>query len=253
VQLYPAIDVQGGSVARADRAADPVAAAGVLAAAGVAWVHLVDLDRARGSGRDDRTVRDAIAALAGVRVQLGGGLVDPDDVREALGWGVARVVVGAGAVSRLRDLVALVGADRLAVSIDHPVSPSGAHPLSPSPFGRGGTKDDRKSPLSGTERGTGGEDRTRGTELENLVPRVVDAGITTIIYRDHDRDGTLGGADLEGAARLLGRGADVVLAGGVATLDELRAARNAGLAGVIVGRALLAGRFTLAEALACCG
>lgn len=224
MQLYPAIDVQGGSVARADRAADPVAAARALAAAGVAWVHLVDLDRALGGERNDRTVRDVIAALAGVRVQLGGGLEDPPDVRDALGWGVARVVVGAGAVTRLNELVKVAGADRLGIAIDHQGSPS--------------------SPLSGTERGTGGED---------LVERAVEAGIATVVYRDRERDGTLAGADLAGAARLLGRGADIVLAGGVATLDELRRAREAGFAGVIVGRALLAGRFTLAEALQCCG
>ena len=247
MQLYPAIDVQGGSVARADRAADPVAGARALAAAGVAWAHLVDLDRARGAARDDRTVRDVIAALAGVRVQLGGGLEDPDDVREALGWGVARVVVGAGAVHRLNELVQVAGADRLGLSIDVPQPPSRsrAHPRSPSPSGRGGTKGDHKSPLAGTERGTGGED--------SAIARAVESGITTVIYRDGDRDGTLRGANLEGAARLLGRGADIVLAGGIATLDEIRRAREAGFAGVIVGRALLAGRFTLAEALQCCG
>jgi phosphoribosylformimino-5-aminoimidazole carboxamide ribotide isomerase len=85
------------------------------------------------------------------------------------------------------------------------------------------------------------------------MERAVEAGIATVVYRDRERDGTLAGADRAGAARLLGRGADIVLAGGVATLDELRRAREAGFAGVIVGRALLAGRFTLAEALQCCG
>jgi phosphoribosylformimino-5-aminoimidazole carboxamide ribotide isomerase len=81
----------------------------------------------------------------------------------------------------------------------------------------------------------------------------VRAGVSTVVHRDHARDGTLDGADLEGAARLLGRGADVILAGGIAGLDEIRCARDLGFAGVIVGRALLAGRFTLAEAMACCG
>jgi phosphoribosylformimino-5-aminoimidazole carboxamide ribotide isomerase len=238
VQLYPAIDVQGGSVARAARAADPVAAARTLAAAGVAWAHLVDLDRARGGGRNDATLRAAIAALDGVRVQLGGGLVEPDDVREVLGWGVRRVVLGIGAVHRLHELVEVASPQLLGLAI-------GPHPLSRSLLGRGGTKGDRKSPLSRMERGTGSED--------DAIARAVESGIATVIYRDGDRDGTLRGANLEGAARLLGRGADIVLAGGVATLDELRRAREAGFAGVIVGRALLAGRFTLAEALQCCG
>ena len=133
MQLYPAIDVQGGSVARADRAADPVAAARALADAGVGWAHLVDLDRALGGERNDRTMCDVIAALAGVRVQLGGGLVEPDDVREALGWGVRRVVLGIGAVHRLNELVEVASPQHLGLAI-------GPHPLSPSPVGRGEPK-----------------------------------------------------------------------------------------------------------------
>jgi phosphoribosylformimino-5-aminoimidazole carboxamide ribonucleotide (ProFAR) isomerase len=238
VQLYPAIDVQGGQVARADGAAPPQAAARALAAAGAAWAHVVDLDRALGTGRNDRTMREVIAELAAVRVQLGGGLTEPDEVREALEWGVERVVVGEGAVSRLDELVRLAGSHKLGVAV-------GPHPLTPTPFGRRGTRGERKSPLSGTERGTGGE--------ADGLARAVESGITTVVYRDRDRDGTLSGANLEGAARLLGRGADIILAGGIATLDELRRARDAGFAGVIVGRALLTGRFTLHEALQCCG
>jgi phosphoribosylformimino-5-aminoimidazole carboxamide ribotide isomerase len=85
------------------------------------------------------------------------------------------------------------------------------------------------------------------------VGAAVDCGVLTVVYRDRDRDGTLSGAHLEEAARLLGRGAEIILAGGIATLDEIRRARDLGFAGVIVGRALLEGRFTLAEAIACCG
>jgi phosphoribosylformimino-5-aminoimidazole carboxamide ribotide isomerase len=74
-----------------------------------------------------------------------------------------------------------------------------------------------------------------------------------VVYRNLDRDGSLEGADLGGAEALLGHDARVILAGGIAFLDELRAARRLGLAGVIVGRALHEGRFSLEEALACCG
>jgi phosphoribosylformimino-5-aminoimidazole carboxamide ribonucleotide (ProFAR) isomerase len=225
--LYPAIDVQGGGLARADRGGDPVALARSLADAGVAWAHVVDLDRVRAAGRRDDVIRAVIAALPGVRVQLGGGLRDPDDVRQALDWGVARVVLGTGTTGDLGTLVGRFGSAALAVTV-------GPHPLSPPPSGRGRTADPVPAP-------------------EELVDTAVRAGVSTVVYRDHARDGTLDGADVEGAARLLGRGADVILAGGIAGLDEIRRARDLGLVGVIVGRALLTGRFTLAEAIACCG
>jgi phosphoribosylformimino-5-aminoimidazole carboxamide ribotide isomerase len=70
------------------------------------------------------------------------------------------------------------------------------------------------------------------------------------VYTDVSRDGTLAGPDLAGA-RALGNGLDVIISGGIASLDDLRAARDAGLSGAIIGRALHEARFTLAEALAC--
>jgi phosphoribosylformimino-5-aminoimidazole carboxamide ribotide isomerase len=205
VQFYPAIDVQGGHLARADRGGNPVAAAGGVAAAGVAWAHVVDLDRARGTGRDDATVRAVIRALDGVRVQLGGGLVDRGDIVEALGWGVARVVAGSDAVNQLSRLAAAFGSARLALSL----VPRDAHP------------------------------NERVLAPEELVGAAVDCGVLTVVYRDRDRDGTLSGAHLEEAARLLGRGAEIILAGGIATLDEIRRARDLGFGGVIVGRVVL--------------
>ena len=74
----------------------------------------------------------------------------------------------------------------------------------------------------------------------------------TIVYTDVTRDGTLGGPDLTGARALSATlDLDVIVSGGIASLDDLRAARAAGLAGAIVGRALHEAKFTIAEALAC--
>jgi phosphoribosylformimino-5-aminoimidazole carboxamide ribotide isomerase len=72
-----------------------------------------------------------------------------------------------------------------------------------------------------------------------------------VIYTDVARDGTLAGPDIAGARRIAALGLDVVLSGGVASLEDLRQLRAAGLSGAIVGRALHEGRFTLTEALAC--
>lgn len=223
--LYPAIDLTAGRVARGT-ATDPVDAARRFHAAGAAWLHVVDMDRAFQTGRENDVWVRRLAALPDVRVQLGGGLTDADAVRAALDLGIARVALGASAardVAALGVLVARCGADRLAVALDV----------------RQGTVTDRVE-------GGGGE------RPVDVARRVRDTGIGTVVYRDLDRDGRLGGADLEGA-RAVGIGdIEVILAGGVSTLDELRAARAAGVAGVIVGRALHEGHFTLAEALACC-
>jgi phosphoribosylformimino-5-aminoimidazole carboxamide ribonucleotide (ProFAR) isomerase len=209
VQLYPAIDVQGGYAARGDGEADPVATAQALAAAGISWVHVVDLDRALGTGRDDATVRAVIQELEGVRVQLGGGLIEPADIREAISWGVDRVVVGPQVLDRIGSLADLVERMLIAVACPHPAT--------------------------------------------EFVSRAAAAGIRTVIVRDHEKDGTLSGANFDAAAPFLTLGVDVILAGGIASLDELRRARDMGFAGVIVGKALLTGRFTLAEAMQWCG
>ena len=76
-------------------------------------------------------------------------------------------------------------------------------------------------------------------------------GARTVIYTDAGRDGTLAGPDLDGARAIAALGVEVIVSGGIASLDDLRRAADAGLAGAIVGRALYEGRFTLAEALAC--
>ncbi len=93
------------------------------------------------------------------------------------------------------------------------------------------------------------------TQLQETAPQLADrareAGVSTILYRDLDRDGQLSGLDVRGAAKLLSPGSTVLVAGGGATLDDIQDARNAGLHGVVLGRAFYDGRFSLSEAIAC--
>jgi phosphoribosylformimino-5-aminoimidazole carboxamide ribotide isomerase len=234
VELYPAVDVQGGRVVRlrqgvAARATayadDPVAVAEAFAASGARWIHFVDLDRAFGQG-DNRTLARRLLAAAKTQVQVGGGLRTTEAIEEMLTWGATRVVVGTRAATDpalVERLLRRHGAARLAVGID--------------------AKDGRVA--------------VRGwTEVFDLAPlelarRVQGQGATTVIYTDVARDGMLAGPDLAGARALAALGLDVIASGGVASLDDLRAARTGGLAGAIVGRALYEGRFTLPEALRC--
>lgn len=226
MELYPAVDVQGGRVARAHGAmTEPIRALEEFTRAGARWIHLVDMDRAYGRG-DNRDVIGAVLNAASVQVQVGGGLFTEPDIDQMFALGATRVVIGPrGAVDStlVGRLLARHGATRLAVGID--------------------AKNGRVAP-----RGT--SDILDLTAAE-LATRVATQGIRTIIYNDVTRDGMLTGPDIEGARQLAAIGLDVIVSGGVGALDELRAARAAGLAGACVGRALYDGKFTLAEALAC--
>jgi len=227
VELYPAVDIEGGRVARSTSASDPIAVMRQFAHDGARWVHVVDLDRAFGKG-ENRELTRRLLAEAAVRIQVGGGLTSDEDVAELVGWGATRVVIGtAAAVDAVlvARLLARYGAERLAVGID--------------------ARDGRVAAR--------GSDVSFALAPLELARRVRGQGARTVIYTDAARDGSLAGPDVDGARAIaaLGGGLDVIVSGGVASLDDLRRLRDAGLAGAIVGRALHAGRFTLREALTC--
>ncbi|HET7791077.1 MAG TPA: HisA/HisF-related TIM barrel protein [Gemmatimonadales bacterium] len=232
MELYPAVDVRGGRLARAPQGAGadprgPLALARDFATHGARWIHFVDLDRAAGRPGDPELLRRIIGE-AGVPVQVGGGLAEGPAVTEALAWGAARVVLGARAAVEPGGLEAIVirhGAGRLALALD--------------------VHEGRVAPRAG------GSALLLDLTPRALAERAIAAGVRVMVYTDVARDGTLTGPDLAGARAIAALGLEVIASGGVGTLDHLRAARDAGLAGAIVGRALALGRFTLAEALAC--
>ncbi|HEX9581859.1 MAG TPA: HisA/HisF-related TIM barrel protein [Gemmatimonadales bacterium] len=216
VLIYPAVDIQQGRVARGPAAsplADPLATVQRFLAEGAGWIHVVDLDRARQTGRENDEVVRAIAHEAAGQVQVGGLLGRAAQVRAALALGAARAVATAAIdPAELAEVVGEFGSERLALGID-------------------------------------ARDGHLTSEAPGMLQRAATLGIDTVIYRDVGRDGALNGPDVEGARRLVGRCAKVVLAGGVGGLRDIADARAAGLDGLIIGRALLEGRFTLVEAL----
>lgn len=234
MQIYPAIDIKGGRVARVlegDRARetvygnDPVAQARQFVRDGADWVHVVDMDRAFRTGRDNRAVVQRIAALAGVKVQLGGNVDSVAGVRDAVALGASRIVLGMPAElsDAFDDLLRAAGRTECALAVN--------------------TRAGRVAPW--------GTSQTPADTVDEIIEFALDRGVGTIVYRDVERDGMVHGADIDGAARAARTGATVIVAGGVAGLEDIRAARNMGLSGVIVGRALYEGRFTLQEALRC--
>jgi phosphoribosylformimino-5-aminoimidazole carboxamide ribotide isomerase len=228
------VDVQGGQVVRLRQGdaqqstayrLDPLDVAHAFVRDGARWLHFVDLDRAFGRGDNRELARRFLAGAPG-RVQVGGGLRSAAAIDEMLAWGAARVVIGTKAATdpALVDaLLAQHGPERLAVGID--------------------ARDGRVAIRGWTE--------TFDLTALELATRVRAQGARTVIYTDVARDGMLAGPDVAGARAIAALGLAVVASGGVASLDDLTAVRNADLAGAIVGRALYEGRFTVREALAC--
>jgi phosphoribosylformimino-5-aminoimidazole carboxamide ribotide isomerase len=234
VDLFPAIDIRAGRVVRlrqgvADRQTayqlDPVAQAEQFLADGARWIHLVDLDRAFGSGDSLHVIRRIASQLGSrVRLQVGGGLRSIEALAGVLELQVARAVLGTAVVTD-PELVSRAarefGGERVAAGLD----------------ARAGRVAIR------------GWVETSDVEVTEVCRRLLAEGLETVIYTDIDRDGMLAGPDLVGAVRLQDLGARVIASGGVSSLDDLRAIRQAGLAGAIVGRALYDQRFTLIDAL----
>jgi phosphoribosylformimino-5-aminoimidazole carboxamide ribotide isomerase len=236
MDLYPAIDLQGGRCVRLVRGdferatlyeEDPVVVALSFARAGARWIHVVDLDAARGWG-DNRAVIESLAravGAVGVPVEVGGGVRDGT----LLERGVARVVVGSLAISEPQYVVALASRypGRVAVGLDH---------------------------HHGELRVSGWQESS-GLGLADALGRFVSPDLAAVIVTNIAVDGMLVGPDLEGMAAVLQLTAlPVIASGGVGSLDDLRALarlRSAGraLAGMIVGKALYEGRFALGEAL----
>jgi phosphoribosylformimino-5-aminoimidazole carboxamide ribotide isomerase len=227
--VYPAVDVLDGRVVRLREGrreevtvegGDPVAAAERFAADGAEWLHLVDLDGAF-DGSPDLALLRRVAA-AGVPVQVGGGYRTLDLVAAALEAGARRVLLGTAALSPplLRDAVARHG-DAVAVAID--------------------ARDGAVAVEGWTSTGT--------VTPRGLADRCASLGAARLVVTATRRDGTLAGPDLDLIADVLGAGLPVVAAGGVASLDDLRALRELGCEGAVAGSALWLGRFALADAV----
>ena len=231
--IYPAIDIRGGRAVRLhqgdfDREVvffdSPVDAARGFVERGAQWLHVVDLDGARSGSPVNRAAIAEIAEL-GVLTQLGGGLRSLIDVEQALAVGVDRVVLGTAAVENPAMFASACQKfpGRIAVAVD----------------ARDGIV------------ATRGWQRDAGVDAIELSRECERRGAAAIIYTDIERDGMLGGINTERLAAVNAAvQIPVVASGGVASLDDVTGAANAGAAGIIIGRALYDGRIDLGQALA---
>jgi phosphoribosylformimino-5-aminoimidazole carboxamide ribotide isomerase len=233
MDLYPAIDIRGGRCVRLHQGdfeqetaygEDPIAVALAFARAGARWLHVVDLDAARGTG-DNRTVIEAILGAVDVPVELGGGVRDGTWLER----GAARVVLGSLAVSDPAGVARMAARypGRVAAGLDH----------------RNG-----EVRVQGWQSGS-------GLGVAEAVARVAVPGLAALVVTSIATDGTLGGPDLPGLKAVLElTEVPVIASGGVRGVEDLRAlgrmgSAGRGLAGVIVGKAFYEGRLDISSAL----
>ena len=232
--LYPAIDLKDGACVRLRRGDmgqatvfndSPGDQAGAFAAAGCDWIHVVDLNGAFAGESANAAAVDAILDAVDVPVQLGGGIRSMESVRHWLERGVARVILGTAAVKN-PDLVrdaCQAWPDQVAVGMDA---------------------------RDGFVAVEGWAEQSEMTVVA-LAEQFADAGVAAIIYTDIDRDGMMGGANVEATAALARATAiPVIASGGVSSLDDLLQLKAQGvIAGAISGRALYDGRIDLKQAI----
>ena len=240
-ELYPAIDVREGRVVRLRQgdyaqetryADDPLAVARRYAQAGARWLHLVDLDAARAGGYALAPLLAAIKAETSLQVQTGGGVRGESDVEAILQAGADRVVVGSLAVreaERVRGWLSVFGGERITLALDARQSAEGRWQLP-----------------------TEGWTEDSGVELEALLAGYVGVGLRHLLCTDISRDGMLSGPNLALYRQILAVVPTVRLqaSGGVRDVADVLAAREAGCAGAVLGKALLDGRFELVDAVA---
>ncbi|MCO5953085.1 MULTISPECIES: bifunctional 1-(5-phosphoribosyl)-5-((5-phosphoribosylamino)methylideneamino)imidazole-4-carboxamide isomerase/phosphoribosylanthranilate isomerase PriA [Microbacterium] len=232
--LLPAVDVADGKAVRLTQGeagtetsyGDPVDAALDFARQGAEWIHLVDLDAAFGRGSNVGVLRKVIRQVKGVQVELSGGIRDDRTLEAALESGASRINLGTAALENPEWAADVIGryGDAIAVGLD----------------------------VRGTTLAARGWTR-EGGDLWTVLDRLESAGCSRYVVTDVTKDGTLQGPNLDLLRELTARTPKpIVASGGVSSLDDIVALRDLvplGVEGVIVGKALYAGAFTLAEAL----
>jgi 1-(5-phosphoribosyl)-5-[(5-phosphoribosylamino)methylideneamino] imidazole-4-carboxamide isomerase/N-(5'phosphoribosyl)anthranilate isomerase len=232
--LLPAVDVADGKAVRLTQGeagtetnyGDPVDAAMEWAKQGADWIHLVDLDAAFGRGSNASIIRKVIKQVKGVRVEVSGGIRDDRSLESALESGAARINLGTAALENPEWAADVIGryGDVIAVGLDVRGTTLAA---------RGWTQE--------------------GGDLWTVLDRLEAAGCSRYVVTDVTKDGTLKGPNMDLLREITSRTTKPVIAsGGVSSLDDILALRDLvplGVEGAIVGKALYAGAFTLAEAL----
>lgn len=234
--IFPAIDLRDGQVVRLSEgdptrqtsySANPAETAQQFLTAGAEWLHVINLDGAFGDGEvRNMTAVSAILEVTkklGGKVQFGGGLRTLESIEAAFTMGVTRVVLGTAIIEApglLGEALSRWGAERIVAGLDA---------------------------RDGWLRTHGWQGET-GLNVEDVAIRLKEKGVTTVVYTDIARDGLQNGLNLDATLEIARvSGLEVIASGGVGSLADIQAVKNAGLSGVIVGRAIYEGSIKLDE------
>lgn len=240
--IIPALDLIDGQVVRlyqgdygqvTEYKVDPAEQFNLYHQAGANWLHLVDLTGAKDTSARQLELISQLLASTPAKIQIGGGVRSEQDVIDLLAAGAQRVVIGSTAVKQpqlVKQWMEKYGAEKIVLALDINIDPEGV----------------RRVAVSGWQ-----EDS--GVTIEALLDDYLTVGLQHVLCTDIARDGTLNGSNVELYIDLCQRYPQVQFqsSGGIGTLADIAALKGSGVAGVIVGRALLDGKFTAQEAFSC--
>ena len=240
--IIPAIDLIDGSVVRLYQGDyeqktkyefDPVDVVNDYADQGATWLHIVDLTGAKDTSQRQLTLIKSMVDTKRMQFQAGGGIRSEEEVAQLLDIGVSRVVIGSLAVKQpelVKSWVTKYGAEHIVLALDINISENGEKLIA-----------------------THGWQENSGVALEDLLNDFASVGATHVLCTDISRDGTLQGANVELYEEISARFPNVSwqASGGIGSLNDISALKPTNVGGVILGRALLEGKFTVKEAIAC--
>ena len=240
--IIPAIDLIEGSVVRlyqgdyeqkTEYKLDPVEVVNSYADQGAKWLHIVDLTGAKDTSKRQLELIGKMVATKRMHFQAGGGIRSEADVKQLLDIGVKRVVIGSLAVKQpelVKSWVTKYGAEAIVLALDVNIDEQGNKFIA-----------------------THGWQEDSGVSLEALLDDFLTVGAKHVLCTDISRDGTLQGANAQLYADMKARFPDVIwqASGGIGGLNDISALKPTNVDGVILGRALLEGKFTVEEAIAC--
>ncbi len=240
--IIPALDLIDGTVVRLhqgdygqqrDYGNDPLPRLQAYQAEGAQVLHLVDLTGAKDPAKRQIPLLKTLLAGVSVPVQVGGGVRTEEDVAALLDAGATRVVVGSTAVKSpelVKGWFERFGAEHLVLALDVRIDENGAKQVAVS-----------------------GWQENSGVTLEELVDAFLPVGLEHVLCTDISKDGTLKGSNVGLYQEVCARFPSVAFqaSGGIGGITDIEALKGSGVKGVIVGRALLEGKFTVAEAVQC--
>lgn len=240
--IIPALDLIEGKVVRLhqgdygqqrDYGSDPLPRLQDYEAQGAEVLHLVDLTGAKDPAARQIPLLTTLLAGVNVPVQVGGGIRTRDDVEALLNAGATRVVVGSTAVKdpeEVKSWFKQYGPDAIVLALDVRIDANNRKEVA----------------ISGWQ-------EAAGVTLEEVIEQFLPVGLKHVLCTDISRDGTLSGSNVELYREVSARFPTIAFqsSGGIGSLDDIAALNGCGAKGVIVGRALLEGKFTVAEAISC--